>query len=124
MKTDVIIFGAGGHAKVSADILRLCGFEVCGFIDESAPQRRGETFCGAKVLGGRDQLPSLRARGVKHAFVGFGANEARKNAGEFLMANGFELVRAIHPSAILGAEVTIGAGSLIAAIPAPRSGDT
>lgn len=115
MKTKVVVFGAGGHAKVAADILRLRGFEVCGFIDEPNPQRRGEIFCGATVLGGRDQLPPLRAQGVKHAFVGFGHNEHRKNAGEFLIAQGFELLRAIHPSAILGAGVTIGAGSLIAA---------
>ena len=115
MADKIVLCGAGGHAKVAADILRLAGFEVCGFLDGANPQRKGEIFCGATVLGGMDELPLLISKGVKHAFVAFGQNEQRVLAGESLIGNGFELVRAIHPSAIIGADATIGAGSLIAA---------
>ena len=30
----ILIIGAGGHAKVVADILLSCGFAVMGFLDD------------------------------------------------------------------------------------------
>ncbi len=52
----IVVWGAGGHAKVAADILRLNGFEIAGFLDQVDPQRLGESFCGARVLGGPEVL--------------------------------------------------------------------
>ena len=115
MKTNAVVFGAGGHAKVVADILRLRGHQVAGFIDEVSPQRRGDIFFGSPILGGREDLLALRAQGVRHVIVAFGDNARRIAAGDFIEASGFELITAIHPSAILGGEVHIGAGSMLAA---------
>ena len=34
MKKEVVIIGAGGHAKVIGDIIKKSGDEVIGFLDE------------------------------------------------------------------------------------------
>ena len=40
----VAVWGAAGHARVVADVLRLAGWDVVGFLDNVAPQRAGERF--------------------------------------------------------------------------------
>ena len=115
MKNRVIIWGASGHAKVIADILRGSGSEVVGFIDDINPERRGEQFCGATVLGGRDDLNELRLSGVSQVIIGFGDNARRLAAGEDAESLGFILVTAIHPSAVVASDVVVGPGSVLAA---------
>jgi UDP-N-acetylbacillosamine N-acetyltransferase len=115
MTGKVIIWGAAGHAKVLADILRRSGYDLAGFIDDVNLQRRGEIFCGARVLGGREELKTLYDAGLRLAIIGFGNNTRRLAEGDGLESRGFEMVRAIHPSAVLAAEVSVGAGSMIAA---------
>jgi UDP-N-acetylbacillosamine N-acetyltransferase len=115
MKERVIIYGAGGHARVVADILRLTGFEVAGFIDELNPNRRGESFCGAPVLGGAGELETLPAQNVRKAIVAFGDNARRVTLGNRLESSGFEMVTAIHPSAVIAGDASLGAGSVVMA---------
>ncbi len=115
MSMDVIIWGASGHAKVVADILRKTGYAIAGFIDELHPERRGESFFGSTVLGGREQAEALLACGVRRAIVGFGDNERRLETGLWLQSRGFEWVTAIHPTAIIAEGVPIGTGTVICA---------
>jgi sugar O-acyltransferase (sialic acid O-acetyltransferase NeuD family) len=115
MQCRVLIWGAGGHAKVIAEILRLSGHEVVGFIDDINQGRRGEPFAGATVIGGSDDLTRVRQSGVSHAIIGFGDNVRRCESGEIAKARGFVLTTAIHPSVILGADTVVGEGSVLAA---------
>jgi UDP-N-acetylbacillosamine N-acetyltransferase len=115
MPAKVIIWGAGGHAKVAADILRLSGMEVVGFLDDLSSGRRGQSFFGSVVLGGAEELKSLLDRGVRCAFVGFGNNRRRVAVGDLLEARGFELAKAIQPAAVVAADVALGAGTMVAA---------
>ncbi|HRZ68989.1 MAG TPA: acetyltransferase [Candidatus Paceibacterota bacterium] len=115
MAEKAVIWGAGGHAKVVADILRLSGLEVVGFLDEVNSGRRGQPFFGSVVLGGVEQLDSLLHGGVRRAFVGFGNNRRRLEAGNLLESRGFELVKAIHPAAVVAADVKLGVGTMVAA---------
>jgi sugar O-acyltransferase (sialic acid O-acetyltransferase NeuD family) len=116
MPPQLLIWGASGHARVVADIVRVSGmYEVAGFIDDRNPQRAGEAFEGATILGGRDQLPAIRDRGVTHAIIGFGDCNARVEAARFAVACGFALATAIHPTAVVAASARIGAGSVVAA---------
>ena len=112
----VIGIGAGGHAKVIIDILRLNGeFELKGLID-SDPTRTGEQVLGVTVLGGDDKLESLHQKGVKHAFIGVASlsqTENNKRIFERVRDLGFDIVRAIHPSAVVAGDVPIGAGTRI-----------
>lgn len=115
-KTRVVIWGASGHAAVVADILRLTGrYEVAGFLDDFARDRRGSPLFGSRILGGREQLDTLLASGVRHAIVGFGKCSARLEVATLLKSKGFTLVTAIHPRAVIAAGVPVGAGTVIAA---------
>ena len=112
----VAIWGASGHARVVVDIVRLQGkFGIAGFIDDVSPDRRGTSFCGAAILGGREQLSELRNRGVKQVLLAFGDCKARLDLTSFLQAEGFSLPVAIHPRAVVAAQVEMDAGTVIAA---------
>jgi acetyltransferase EpsM len=113
--TPVVIWGASGHALQVADILRAQrAYEVIGFLDDVYPDRHGKEFHGIPILGGRDCLGCLLRSGVRHLIVGFGDGAARISVAELALREGFRLATAIHPSAILGAEVSVGPGSVIA----------
>jgi len=114
--TKVVVWGASGHALVVADIVRLCGeYEIVGFLDDGNQARHGADFCGAPVLGGREQLDGLRDVGVDHVIVGCGDNRARLALAAIARAQGFRFATAVHPRATIAADVHVGAGSVVAA---------
>lgn len=116
MKTQLVIWGASGHAKVVADIIQLRGeYEIAGFIDDCATSRIGESFCGSAILGGREALDQLLRDGVRHAILAFGNCGARLKLAEYLLSQGFTLISAIHPSAIVAGDVLVGQGTVVAA---------
>jgi len=112
----LIVWGASGHARVVADIVRLNGtYTIAGFLDDVAPERAGEAFEGSRILGGREQLDESRGAGVTHLIVAFGDCESRLAAGRFAAQRGWLLGTAVHPSAVIAASARIGAGSVVAA---------
>lgn len=112
----LVIIGAGGHARVAADIATLSKeFAIAGFIDDVNPERHGKAFCGSTILGGGEQLPTLKRDGVRHAFVAIGQSHARLQWAQTALENGFELAVLRHPSAICATDVVIAAGVLVAA---------
>ena len=115
MLTKIVIWGAAGHAKVVADILRQTEFDVVGFLDDTNPDRRGESFCEATVLGDANQLQKIYESGVRKAIVAFGDNMRRLAVGELLEERGFELITAIHPSAVIAPDSVVGSGSVVVA---------
>ena len=111
----VVVWGAGGHALVVADVIRLGVWEgrgraLLGFLDDVNPERAGEPFGGATVLGGREQLDELLGAGINHLIIGVGDNEARLKLADLVRAKGFHLARAIHPQAILEADISVSVG--------------
>jgi UDP-N-acetylbacillosamine N-acetyltransferase len=111
----LIIWGASGHAKVVADIIRLRGdHEIVGFLDDE-PTATGREFCGSRVLGGRERLAALREQGVSHVLFGFGDGAARLQLTARVRDLGFALATAIHPRAVVASDVGVGAGSVISA---------
>lgn len=116
MQVKLVIWGASGHARVVADIVRLDGqYAIAGFLDDVAGERAGETFEGSPILGGREQLEQSRRAGVTHLIVAFGNCESRVAAGRFAVERGFVLGTAVHPSAVIAASARIGAGTVVAA---------
>jgi UDP-N-acetylbacillosamine N-acetyltransferase len=109
------IYGARGHAKVVAEILRLNGYQIRGFIDELQPTRVGEDFCGSTVLGGDEVLGDLIRSEVKNFVVAFGDNRQRVQVADRLGCMGFRLVTALHPSAVCASDARIGPGTVVAA---------
>jgi UDP-N-acetylbacillosamine N-acetyltransferase len=114
-RVPIAIWGAGGHALVVTDILRQTGsYEIVGYLDDDASI--GETNArGFHILGGREQLPALRARGVGWAIVAFGDCAGRSRVAASLKAHGFALATAIHPRAIVAPDVSIGGGTVVVA---------
>ncbi len=112
----IVIVGAGGHARVVADIVHIEGsFAIAGFLDDVDRHRHGESFCNARVLGGFEQLEALRAQGVRHAFVAIGDCESRLRAARRALAVGFELPVMRHPNTVVANDVNIGIGTVLAA---------
>ena len=110
----IVVVGAGGHARVVADVIRLTGeFELHGFLDTENAERRGEEYEGSQVLGGHEMLSDLKRDGVTHAAVAIGDNHARLRIGQELEAMGFQLPALVHPAATVSANVRLDAGSVV-----------
>ena len=93
--TSLYIYGNGGHAKVVADIARANGYGKIVFLDDN---------------GGVKFSPDLPRRPV---IIAIGSAAVRERLQRLVAGSGFELATLIHPSAIIGSGVTIGAGSVV-----------
>lgn len=118
MREKVVGLGAGGHAKVLIEILRLNdGLELIGLLD-SNPQLKGKNVMGLPVLGDDTLLAELKANGVSRFFIGIGSvgnASRRKQIFEQGLALGMNPVSSIHPSAIISPSATLGRGCMIMA---------
>jgi len=111
-----VVLGCGGHGRVVLDILVNAGdFDVVGFVDSNRTLI-GRRIDGIEVLGQPDNLPEIRRKlGADCAVVAIGDNGVRRAFADRLDAIGFELVNAIHPSANLARNVTLGTNIVVAA---------
>lgn len=100
----VVIIGAGGHGKVAADIVRLSGDEVVGFLDDDPPKK----LTGSNVIGNTNDIGK---QSDCMYFAAIGNAEIRKK----IMQNNVLWYTAIHPTAVISDNVKIGEGSLLAA---------
>ena len=111
----LIVFGAGGHAKVVIDTVERQGsYEIAGLLDDDI-QLKGSRFFGYEVLGTRAALPELRSRNLHVAIVAIGDNRARAAVAAFLAQQGWRFATAIHPGASIGRGAEIGPGSVVMA---------
>ena len=115
-KPKCIIFGAGGHGRVVLDILCTAGsHDVVGFLDSDA-NLSGRFIDGVKVLGQPAQVAGLRQSvGATHCIVAIGDNGVRRAMAERIEGMGFELANAIHPSANVARNASLGRNVVVAA---------
>lgn len=114
MKPELVIWGAGGHALVVADIVRCAGkFHIAGFLDDVNPTPRD--FAGAMVIGRVSELPAFAPNRARTLLPGIGDNAARLRMIDTAARTGFELATAAHPSSVIAADVMLGAGTVAAA---------
>src|SRR5258706_11326833 len=112
---DIVILGAGGHGRVVLDILYQAKLHrPVGFLDNN-PALRGRRIDGLPVLGGMESLTDLRGRGIRGAIIAIGDNGVRRSMGDLLESSEFEIISAIHPSAQLAHNASLGKGVVIAA---------
>ncbi|OWR27590.1 acetyltransferase [Saccharibacillus sp. O23] len=108
---DCILFGSGGHAKVVIDILQAMGTRVIGFMDD---YREEDHWRGIPNLGNLKQANEIILNYPQANFlVAIGDNEIRQHIARLLERSGAKFHTAVHPSASIGSDVTIGAGSVL-----------
>lgn len=114
-RTPCVIFGAGGHGRVVLDILLSARrYRPMGFLD-SNPALHGRRIDGLPILGGLSALSGLASQGINSIIIAVGDNGVRRGLAEEVDAAGFELINAIHPSAYLAHNVSLGRNVVVAA---------
>ncbi len=112
VREDIIVWGAGGHAKVMAEIIAQSDvWNVLGFIDDVDHERHHDCFFGHPVFSSLDA--ALAATQARHAFVAVGNNEARMRLIEMLMAKGLSVVTVLAPDCRISPTSKIGVGCAI-----------
>jgi sugar O-acyltransferase (sialic acid O-acetyltransferase NeuD family) len=114
-KEKLVVFGAGGHAKVVIDIIERQGsYEIAGLLDDDIGHK-GERFFGYPVLGTRAELPALISAQLCHTIVAIGDNAGRVAVAAYLDQHGWCFASAVHPGASIGRGVEICPGSVVMA---------
>ncbi len=122
MRPRVVVYGAGGHGKVVADILlRTSRCELLGFVDDG--REAGTRVFELPVLGGRQWLRDLAdakadAAGEQErpsVALGIGDNGARERTFAFCRELGLEVITAVHPTAAVAPSTRLGEGTVVMA---------
>lgn len=109
----LVILGAGGHAKVVADlVLRLAEWRISGLI---AADPDADGFFGLPVLGTDACLPKLRRQGIDAAAVAVGDNALRMRLGALAKRHGFMVPTLCHPAAVVSAFASLAEGAVVMA---------
>lgn len=116
----LLVFGAGGHAKVILDIIEKCGekcgdrqgrYKVVGVVDKLASA--GAEFFGYSIFEESDQLGKLATT----ALIAIGNNALREKvaARAASLIPGLKFATVVHPSAQIGKAVVLGPGTVVMA---------
>jgi len=111
-----LIVGCGGHGRVVLDILAHSDrYEPIGFVD-SNPRVKDRRIDGVPVLGRPDDMTALREKlCVSNVIIAIGHNGVRRAFADRFEQLDFTLINAVHPSANLARNVTLGRNIVIAA---------
>lgn len=112
MRKKVVIIGAGGHAKVIADIIEKSGDEIVGFLDDN--KEIGTTIIKEyKVIGDLNNRFAMAVTKENLEFIiAIGDNKKRE---EISHSPNLKFYTAIHPSAQIGLDVEIKEGTVVMA---------
>lgn len=109
----LLLLGAGGHAKVVAEIAALNdAFDLVGLIDQ---QSVGTLVNGIPIVGSDKELASFFERGVQHIHVAIGSNAIRDRLGQEVSLLGFRLSTLISPAACVSRSARLGRGAVLMA---------
>ena len=111
MSKKVVIIGAGGHAKVIADIIEKSGDIIYGFLDDNLPVDT-KIVKEYKVLGKIDKCIELQNNEDIYFIIGIGNNYFRKKINDVYK---LKYYTAIHPTAVIAINTNIKEGSVIMA---------
>lgn len=114
---NIVIIGASGHGGAILDCIEKEGkYNIVGFIDSF--KKKETTYNGVKILGSEYDLPYLMDKyNLFGGIVAIGDNWNRqqlvRNINKFSPT--FKFITTIHPSVIIGRNVSIGNGVAIMA---------
>lgn len=106
-----VIFGAGGHAQVVADILKLMGVKVEAFVVSSGDQ---EILRGIPII---DEELFYSTPAALCGLVGIGDNFRRERVALEVRKRlpAFKFLTAVHPRAVVSEWAEIGEGTAVMA---------
>ena len=112
----VVIFGAGGQARVLLELMDRAGIcPIAGLVDDD-PGLQGTRIDGVPVLGTMDRLASLiRVNRIHRAVIAVGNNTDRKRLANFARSLGLRLPVLIHPAAVVSPTAHLGEGTVVLA---------
>ncbi len=111
MKDKLLIIGASGHGKVTADIaLKMKKWKSIAFLDDNASLK---TSMGLEILGNSNEVK--RYIDEYQIFVGIGNNVTRQKIHLMLEEIGATIPTLIHPNSLIGEQVEIGTGTAVMA---------
>lgn len=106
----IFIFGAGGHAKVVANIAELNSYKILGFVD---PFTTKTDLVGKPIFKNLVDLPE----GSFSVVVALGDNMQRskvvREIVDFQGLTKLQFVKLVHPKAIVADSVEIGVGTVV-----------
>lgn len=108
--SEVLVLGAGGHARVCIEVLTGAGHRVIGCISRDA---RALVSLPVPVLGGDEELEARIGAGQHHVFLAVGDNRARLALADRVIAAGGTLVTAVSPHAVCSPDAVLGAGTVM-----------
>src|SRR5277367_4161612 len=113
----IAIIGAGGHAKVIADvILASGGDQIIGFFDDNPALWRNTIF-GFPICG---PITAWRDHSVDALVLGIGNNAVRKKIFDQFKSIGAKFATVVHPRATLARGVVLGEAVVIVANVVPN----
>jgi len=113
--TEVIVYGAGGHAKVVIDALERSGRYAVRAVVDDDPAAAGRVLLDRyRVVSGTDPTLLQPARGTV-AMVAIGSNPGRRRVFEGLQRQGFSFATAVHPAAAVAVDAVLAEGTVVMA---------
>ena len=109
-KDRLIILGAGGHAKVCAEIAQLTGYEEIIYLDDNDGLSGNDLLLGT-VEGQTKDIDKLDG----DVFVAIGNSAIRGTLLNELIATNRNVISLIHPNAVVSSYATLGKGVVVMA---------
>lgn len=114
---EIVIIGAGGHAKVIIDIILQRkknlndNLLVKGILDDSFNEKEKKDLFGISIIGKINKILELSSN--VHYIIAIGNNSIRKKISQNY--KDIKYMTLIHPKAIIAENVTIGEGTVVMA---------
>lgn len=112
---DIIIIGAGGHAKTIVDSIERQGvFRVAGFVDKEDIGKK--VYKDYKVLSDDSNAKELFNKGIRYAFIAvghMGNGILRERLYRYYTNIGFEIPTIIDSTAVVANTAVVGSGTYI-----------
>lgn len=111
----ILVWGAGSHAAVVADIIRKRErFRIAGFLDDVTADATTVDLVGAPLFRSTDCLGELRSAGVEHVAVAIGDCVGRLRCAAIAGEHGYTFPTQIHPQSVIASGSRLGAGCVMA----------
>ncbi len=111
----ILVYGAGGHGKVVADIFIAKGeCKFAGFVDDRE-ELWGDRVIGFPVLGNGEWLRQEALHSRIAIALGTGDNRSRQLLADRCVQWGIEILTMVHPAATVSCTADLGRGTVVMA---------